>query len=124
MGQTRVSTPGPIASAADAAGAKRTAKRKRVSAEKIGRPYVELVSQIPEVVAVAVHSYGSAFRFYTVIGKYDMDVCGQIFTRELQLYDAFPDLEADFLVLGQTDHTAQTVLKRQGYDFFWLRPAR
>ncbi|MBU0609047.1 MAG: hypothetical protein KKI08_14270 [Armatimonadetes bacterium] len=80
---------------------------------------IRLTRAIPEVVAVGVQADGAAFRVLTVIEKFDLDVCEEVFGCEAQLYQSFPQLEADFNVVGSDECTAGDVLSGHDMDFTW-----
>jgi len=76
------------------------------AADVAGR-LAEALEDVPRVVSVAVDSLGSAFRVTTVVDRFDLDVCQDVFRGEAALYQWFPELEAEFRVVGQDEAAAR-----------------
>lgn len=87
----------------------------------IGRRFVKALSKIREVRAVGIVAFGQAFRVITVIDDFDIDVCKKIYAQEAELYELYPELEAEFLVVEEGDQEAILVSEGIGQDFVWIR---
>jgi hypothetical protein len=90
---------------------------------EVGAELARRIGHIEAVLAVGVTTFGRAVRVRTVIQEYDMGLCGQIFAAEGELYECFPNLEADFLVVDSGDAEAATVLDGTHQDFVWRKRA-
>jgi len=115
--------------------------RQPPSPAGIGRRFVKALSKIREVRAVGISAFGQAFRITTVIDKFDISVCRQIYPQEARLYQTCPELEAEFLVVEVGDQEAVPELDAEvlaieeeyqegvivsagiAHDFVWIRQA-
>ena len=95
--------------------------KQHPSPAEIGRRFVKALSNMREVRAVGIVAFGQAFRVITVIDEFDINVWEQIYAQEAHLYELYPELEAEFLVVEQGDQEAVLVSGGIGQDFVWTK---
>ena len=72
--------------------------------------FVKKVRNIPEVSHVYAISEQQLVHLWTVVDEFDPEICYPIYDIELEVADAFLDLEFDFNVLSQLEEEANTLL--------------
>jgi len=85
--------------------------------------YIGLMREVPAVRHIAFGRDGAALRLWAVTDTYDFDANDRIFTRELVLYDEWPDAKYDFHVVPLEGRPLGWVLP-DSMAVIWTRPQR
>lgn len=80
------------------------------SPSMVARRFSRLLDDLPQVLGVGALPVGSHLQVLTVIQERDLDLWEEVFRRVGKLYDVFPDLQAEFIVVDREDAEAEMVL--------------
>jgi hypothetical protein len=84
--------------------------------------YVELLRGVPAVRHVAFGSRGGVLRLWAVLATYDVAANDAVFSRELQMYEEWPDAKLDFRVVALEGRTVTSAIPSD-LDVVWTRDA-
>jgi hypothetical protein len=84
--------------------------------------YVELLRGVPAVRHIAFGSKGDVLRLWAVLATYDVAANDAVFSRELEMYEEWPDARLDFRVVALEGRTLISAIPSD-LDVVWTRDA-
>lgn len=85
------------------------------SSAMVARHMCVLLQEL-DILTVGVREDAGRFRVTVVIEETDLDLWERIFQRTAEIYDVFPDLRAEIIVVDRQDPEGQVVLTGDGVD--------
>ncbi|MFO8079268.1 MAG: hypothetical protein R6V07_03075 [Armatimonadota bacterium] len=85
------------------------------SSAMVARHMCALLQEL-DILTVGVREDAGRFRVTVVIDDTDLDLWERIFQRTAEIYDIFPDLRAEIIVVNRHDPKGQVVLTGDGVD--------
>ncbi|HID28698.1 MAG TPA: hypothetical protein EYP19_01690 [Desulfobacterales bacterium] len=89
--------------------------------EEIYQTFIDLLSQIPTVEAILTTQEGRVFCFWSVVNWLDDAIEDEIYQREGELMDRFPEDLFDFHLIERRDRNLEEIISPSSFAVYYLR---